>query len=175
MRGKIAGRFAASIQEGFAQSRLIVHYRPGMECKLTVSVVEESVDGDIGDDWQYAVTATVIDAKGRSIESGKIRVPEHHLKPGTSQPPPQAAGVKIRAGGCGTFSKVELQLDVSEVDWLVDDPGTKTVMVPIDCPGQGRDPFTQESVISIQVRERPRVLGGEATFKLKLRLVAVCM
>ena len=94
-----------------------------MECKLTVSVVEESVEGDIGDDWEYSVTATVIDAKGRSIESGRIRVPEHLLKPGAAQPPPQAAGVKVRAGACGTFAKVELRVDVNEVDWLVDDPG----------------------------------------------------
>ena len=152
-----------------------MQYLPHMECKLTVSVVEESVEGDIGDDWEYAVTATVIDAKGRSIESGRIRVPEHLLKPGAAQPPPQAAGVKVRAGACGTFAKVELRVDVNEVDWLVDDPGSRTVLVPIDCPAQGKPPFTKEAEISIPVRERPKVLGGEATFKLKLRLVAICL
>jgi hypothetical protein len=146
-----------------------------MECKLTVSLVEESLEGDIGDDWEYTVTATVIDPKGRSIESGRIRVAEHCLKPGTSQPPPQAAGVKIRAGACGTFPKVELRLDVNEVDWLVDDPGSTTVMIPIDCPGQGKPPFATETVISVKVRERPKALGGEATFKLKLRLATVCL
>jgi hypothetical protein len=146
-----------------------------MECKLTVSVVEESVEGNIGDDWEYWVTATVIDAKGRSIEAGKIRVPEHQLKPGTTQPPPQAAGVKIRAGACGTPAKVELRVDVNEVDWLVDDPGTKTVMIPIDCPAQGKPPFTKDTVISIHVRERPKLLRGEATFKLTIRLMAICL
>jgi hypothetical protein len=146
-----------------------------MECKLTVSVIEESLEGDIGDDWEYTVTATVIDPNGRSIESGKIRVPEHQLKPGTTQPPPQAAGVKVRAGVCGTFPKVELRLDVNEVDWLIDDPGSKTVLVPIDCPGEGKPPSAKETVISVQVRERPKALGGEATFKLKLRLATVCL
>lgn len=146
-----------------------------MECKLTVSIVEESVDGDIGDDWEYTVTATVIDANGRSIESGRIRVPEHLLKPGPPQPPPQAAGVKIRAGACGAFPKVELRVDVNEVDWLVDDPATKTVMVAIESPGQGKPPFAKETEIAIQVRERPKVLGGQATFKLRLRLAAVCL
>src|SRR5687767_192713 len=140
-----------------------------MECKLTVSVVEESVDGDIGDDWEYTVTATVIDAKGRSIEAGRIRVPEHRLKPGAAQPPPQAAGVKIRAGACGSFPKVELRVDVNEVDWLVDDPATSTVMVPIESPREGKPPFTKDATISIRVRERPKLLGGEATFKLTMR------
>lgn len=155
--------------------RRIVHYRAIMECKLTVSVLEESVDGNIGDDWEYGVTATVIDANGRSIESGRIRVPEHILKPGAAQPPPQPAGVKVRAGACNSFAKVELRVDVNEVDWLVDDPASKTIMVPIDCPGHGKPPFTREAEISVQVRERPKLLGGEATFKLKLKLSVVCI
>lgn len=171
-RRRGAGNRARKVSKcGSALGSIRLH----MECKLTVSVVEESVEGNIGDDWKYSVTATVIDANGKSIESGRIRVPEHQLKPGTLQPPPQAAGVKIRAGACGSFAKVELRLDVTEVDWLVDDPGSKTVMVPIDCPAQGKPPFTKETVISIHVRERPKLLGGEATFKLKVRLVATCV
>src|SRR5437867_1723209 len=146
-----------------------------MECKLTVSVVEESLVGDIGDDWEYSVTATVFDAKGGTTGSGKIRVEEHRLTPGTSQPPPKVVGVRIPAGACGTPAKVGLTVDVKEVDWLVDDLATKTVVVPIDSPGVGKPPFTKEVVIPIQVREQPRVLGGEATFKLKVRLVAVCV
>jgi hypothetical protein len=152
-----------------------MHYRSHMECKLTVSVVEESVEGDIGDDWEYTVTATVIDPKGRSIESGRIRVAEHLLKPGTTQPPPSVAGVKVRAGACGTFPKVELRLDVNEVDWLIDDPGSKTVLIPIDCPGQGKPAFSKEVAMSVEVRERPKALGGKATFTLKLRLATVCL
>src|SRR5262245_14141744 len=100
-----------------------------MECKITVSVVEESLAGDIGDDWEYSVTATVLDATGAATASGRISVQEHRLKPGTSQPPPQAVGVKIPAGACGRAPKVELALDVSEVDWLVNDPASKTVVV----------------------------------------------
>jgi len=153
----------------------VMQYHRRMECKLTVSVVEEGVEGDIGDDWEYTVTATVIDPNGRSLEAGRIRVPEHHLKPGTTQPPPSAAGVKIRAGACGAFPKVELRLDVNEVDWLVDDPGTTTVMIPIDCPGQGKPAFSKEVAMSVEVRERPKALGGKATFKLTLRLATVCL
>jgi hypothetical protein len=146
-----------------------------MDCKLTVSVVEEGVEGDIGDDWEYSVTATIFDAAGTAIGSGKIRVDEHRLTPGTAQPPPKAVGFRTSAGRCGTFPKVELKVDVNEVDWLVDDPGSKTVIVPIECPGPGKSPFTKETAISIIVRERPTVLGGQATFTLKVRLIAVCV
>ena len=146
-----------------------------MECKITVSVVQESLEGDIGDDWEYSITATILDPSGARKATARIPVKKHTLKPGTSQPPPQAVGVKIPAGRCGTHPHVELKVDVSEVDWLVNDPGTKTIVVPVECPGSGKPPFTKDAVIAIQVRERPAILRGEATFTLRLRLVAACV
>jgi hypothetical protein len=156
---------------------------------ITVSVVEESVTGNIGDDWKYAITAKALDPAGTSLEprptatrlaapvygSGRIVVPEHLVTPGTTQPPPKAAGVKLPAGPCGTRVRVELTLEATEVDWLVDDPGTQKTTVAVDCPGTGKPPATLETTISVTVREHPKLLGGEATFNVKLRLVAACM
>jgi len=160
-----------------------------MACMITVSVVEESVAGNIGDDWKYSIAAKAIDPAGTAVEtrpaagrlsapvygSGRIAVPEHLLKPGATQPPPQAAGVKIPAGPCGTRVRVELTLEATEVDWLVDDPGTQKTTVAVDCPGSGKPPSTVETSISVTVREHPKLLGGEATFTVKLRLVANCL
>lgn len=160
-----------------------------MGCMITVSVVEESVTGNIGDDWKYSIAAKAIDPAGTSLEtrpaagrlsapvygSGRIVVPEHILKPGAAQPPPHAAGVKLPAGPCGTRVRIELTLEATEVDWLIDDPGTQKTTVAIDCPGSGKPPATVDSSISVKVREHPKLLGGEATFTVKLRLVATCV
>jgi len=145
-----------------------------MECIITVSIVEESVVGNIGDDWEYVVTASVLDGAGAPVATGRMPVAEHILKPGTPQPPPQATGVKIPAGACGNVAKVELAIEVNEVDWLVDDPASRTVVIPVECPGPGNPPITRDAVVSITVREQPAVLRGQATFKLKARMVAVC-
>lgn len=160
-----------------------------MACMITISVVEESVTGNIGDDWKYIVAAKAIDPAGTSLEprptatrlsapvygSGRIVVPEHVIKPGAAQPPPQAAGVKIPAGPCGMRARLELTLQATEVDWLIDDPGTEKTTIAIDCPDTGKPPASVETSISVKVREHPKLLGGEATFTVKLRLVANCV
>ena len=146
-----------------------------MACTITISLVEESVEGDIGDDWTYSVAATVYDAADAILGSGRIAVPEHILKPGASQPPPQPAGVKIFAGECDARVHVELVLQAAEVDWLVDDPARQKILVPLECPGAGKAPVTTEATISVKVRESPQVLRGEAVFNVTLRLVATCL
>jgi hypothetical protein len=160
-----------------------------MGCMITVSVVEESVTGNIGDDWKYSIAAKAVNPAGTTppipamagrivaheYGSGRIAVPEHLLKPGTSQPPPKVAGVKIAAGPCGTRVRVELTLEATEVDWLVDDPGTQKATVAVDCPGSGKPPSSVDTSISVTIREHPKLLGGEATFTVKLRLVAACI
>jgi hypothetical protein len=157
---------------------------------ITLSVVEESVTGNIGDDWKYSIAARALDPAGTSLETkpaaasrlaapvygaGRIVVPEHLLKPGASQPPPKAAGVKFPAGPCGTRVRIELTLEATEVDWLVDDPGTQKTTVAVDCPASGKFPVTVDTSISVTIREHPKLLGGEATFSVKLRLVASCV
>ena len=160
-----------------------------MACTIMISVVEESVTGNIGDDWKYSIAAKAIDPAGTTAEprstasrlsapvygSGKIAVPEHILKPGEAQAPPQAAGVKIPAGPCGTRVRIELTLEATEVDWLIDDPGTQKSVVAVDCPAPGKPTSNTETSISVKVREHPKLLRGEATFTVKLRLQATCL
>jgi hypothetical protein len=146
-----------------------------MACTITISLVEESVQGDIGDDWKYSITATARDPEDAITGTGRISVAEHVLKPGTAQPPPTPAGVKISGGECGTRVHVELAVQATEVDWLVDDPASQKVLVAIECPGAGKPPVTSDASISVKVRESPQVLRGEATFQVRLRLTATCL
>ena len=145
-----------------------------MDCKITFSLVQESLAGDIGDDWKYSVQAKVFNPG--LTGAGTINVPEHRLTPGTSQPPPgPAQAVVIPAGACGTGPRVELTVNATEVDWLIDDKGSKVVTVPMECPGPGGPPFTLEPEVAVPVRESPRFLGGSATLRVKVRLVAACV
>lgn len=145
-----------------------------MECKITFSLVLESLVGDIGDDWEYSVQAKVFNPGLSGV--GTISVPEHQLTPGTSQAPPgPGQAVEIPAGACGTGPQVELTVNATEVDWLIDDEGSNVIVVPMECPGPGGPSFTIEPEISVRVRESPRFLSGSATFKVRVRLVATCV
>jgi len=145
-----------------------------MECKITFSLVLESLVGDIGDDWEYSVQAKVFNPG--LTGAGTIGIPEHQLAPGRSQPPPGAGqSVVIPAGACGTGPRVELTVNATEVDWLIDDHGSNVIVVPMECPGPGGPPFTIQPEISVVVRESPRFFGGSATLKVKVSLVAACV
>ncbi|MCP4748394.1 MAG: hypothetical protein GY874_20000 [Desulfobacteraceae bacterium] len=144
-----------------------------MACKIIFSLLEESVSGNIGDDWQYSVEANVYNPF--LTGTGVIQVPEHQLTPGKAQPPPRPGQiVTIPAGTCGTKPRVKIIVNAAEVDWLFDDKGSNVIDVPMQCPGRREKPFTQDQQILVRVRESPRFFGGEAVFKAKVRLVATC-
>jgi hypothetical protein len=145
-----------------------------MACKITFSLLEESLRGDIGDDWTYTVEAVVLNPTVTG--SGMITVKEHRLRPGSTQAVPGAMHtVAIPAGPCETGAHVELTLRAREVDFLVDDRGSNVIMVPVECPGLNGPPFTIEPEIEARVREAPGFLGGEATLTVKARLVSTCV
>jgi hypothetical protein len=146
-----------------------------MECKITFSLILESLVGDIGDDWKYSVRAEVLNPGPTG--AGTINVPEHRLTPGTSQLPPGVGQIVIPAGACGTGPRVKLTLNATEVDFLIDDKGSNTITVPMECPGPGGGTFTlaPDPEIQVSVRESPGILGGAATLKVKVRLVAACV
>ncbi len=144
-----------------------------MPCVITFSLVSESLTGDIGDDWEYQVEARVFNPG--ITGAGTIRVSEHRLRPGTTQAPPgPSRAVAIPAGRCGSAPRIQLTVNATEVDWLIDDEGSNVVNVQTECPGPGGPPITVEREVSVGVRESPRLLGGSATFKVKARLVASC-
>jgi hypothetical protein len=159
-----------------------------MGCMITVSVVEESVTGNIGDDWKYSIAAKAIDPAGTSVEctahgrpavsagvwNRKDRGARAHPEPGRFSAAAESCGCQDFRRPCGTRVRVELTLEATEVDWLVDDPALKKRPSRSIAP-LGKTPVTVDTSISVTVREHPKLLGGEATFTVKLRLVATCV
>ena len=56
-----------------------------MNCKLTLSLISESQEGNVGDDWKYDVVAKVFQ-DGLKGEGG-ISVPKHTLESGAVREP----------------------------------------------------------------------------------------
>ncbi len=144
-----------------------------MPCFITLSLLQESLSGDIGNDWEYVVKADMVDPM--VFGSGKIEVPEHLLLPGATQAPPNPErSVELSAGECGTEVRVRLTLEATEVDWLVDDNASNVVVVKVNCPAAGGEPTVLEPEIAARVREAHGYQGGLAVLKIKMRLVARC-
>ena len=57
-----------------------------MACKVTMTLLTESQQGNIGDDWKYTLEAKVFNQglKGKA----SISVPKHKLSSGATQEPP---------------------------------------------------------------------------------------
>lgn len=141
--------------------------------KVTMSLVTERQDGPIGDDWRYVVAAKVFNEglKGK----GKIKVPKHTLSSGVTQEPPgPPEPVVMESGACGDNVLVRVQVDATEVDWLIHDKGSASVDVAVKVPAQGAAPITKEAEISVGVRESPGISGETSIFRVLIRLVAEC-
>ena len=141
-----------------------------MACTISISLVSESVDGHIGDDWEYSLTADV--SNSESLGSGKLEVPQHKLAPGSVQVPPNQRTLKLPAGADGETVQLTLTLRAKEVDWVLSDVGEHTLRVELKCPAAGEPPVSIEREISAHVEEKPRVLGGSANLIIKVRVVA---
>jgi hypothetical protein len=148
-----------------------------MTCKITYWVDEETVTGEIGNDWSYSVIARVYNPT--LLGAGEIKQPEHRLDPGSSQPPPNHERIELPAGECGTSPSILLILSATEVDWLVDDKGTNQMVVVLQCPEPGGAALVREVDIAVRVGESPRILAffkGDATANLtvKVKLELAC-
>lgn len=145
-----------------------------MTCRITLSLIQESLTGDVGNDWAYSVRADMLDPM--VFGSGTILVPEHLLRPGTAQPPPsQGRAIQLDAGDCGTEVRVRLTLEATEVDFFVDDHGSNVLVVPVECPAPGGEPYTIEVDIAARVKEAPGFQGGVAELSVKVKLVGRCV
>lgn len=144
-----------------------------MGCKVTLSLVTERQDGPIGDDWRYKVEAKAFNEglKGKGI----IKVPKHTLSSGVTQEPPgPPEALVLDAGNCGDDVLVRIQVDATEVDWLIHDRGSASMDVTMKCPGEGGQPVSKDIEISVGVRESPGISGETSIFRLLIRLVAEC-
>ena len=144
-----------------------------MAGKVTFSVLQESHEGPVGEDWRYRVEVKVFNEGLQGI--GKIVVDKHSLPSGTTQTPPgPPAAVEIPAGEGGKRLVIRVRLEATEVDLLKNDVGETSRDFLLECPGPAGEPLVQEDDISVGVVESPGIIGETSIFSLRLRFVVSC-
>ena len=138
--------------------------------KVTFSVLEESHQGPIGEDWRYWIEAKVFNQGLQG--QGTIKVAKHSLPSGTTQVPPgPPAAVEIPAGDCNNQLKIKLTLEATEVDLFRNDVGKTDIDLCLDCPKPGETSRVFDKEISVGVVESPGITGETSIVTLKVRLV----
>jgi hypothetical protein len=142
-----------------------------MACTVTLTLLSESQQGNIGDDWKYNLEAKVFNQGLQG--TGTIAVPKHTLSSGASQEPPgPPAPVEITAGDGGTELMIRLTLTATEVDFFKSDSGETQINFHMPAPSPGSAPIARETEISVGVRESPGLMDETAVLTLQLKLVA---
>ena len=85
-----------------------------MTCRLTMALISESQEGNIGNDWRYELEAKVF--HGALAGGAKVEVPKHQLESGAvrlpfgapTDPVLQARMAAARAAGLDPFASVQL-------------------------------------------------------------------
>jgi len=144
-----------------------------LESKVTFSVLTESHEGPIGEDWRYWIEAK---AFNQGLQGqGTIKVARHSLPSGTTQEPPgPPEPVEMPAGDCNNQIKIKLTLEATEVDLFRNDVGKTDIDVYLDGPKPGEDPRVYDKEISVGVVESPGITGETSIIALKVRLVLCC-
>jgi len=133
------------------------------------SLLQESHEGPIGDDWRYWIEIKVFNQGLQG--QGTIKVAKHSLPSGTTQPPPgPPAPIEIPAGDCSNPLKVKLTLEATEVDLFKNDVGKTDIDLMLDCPKPGQSPRVYDKQISVGVVESPGITGETSILTLKVRL-----
>ena len=141
-----------------------------MAFKVTISVLSESQEGDIGDDWKFELNVKVFN-EGLTGE-GKIKVKKHNLPAGVVQDPPGPPEPLVIPGGTGQdHILVRLNLKATEVDMFQNDSGTVESDLTCPCPTEEDRISAHQTELSVGVRESPGFLNQVAIFTLKLRVV----
>ncbi len=139
-----------------------------MAGKVIFSILQESHEGPIGDDWKYWIEAKVFNQGLKG--TGKISVAKHSLPTGTTQQPPgPPAAVEIPAGEAGQQLKIKVHLKATEVDLFRNDVGETSLDVTLDCPQPGEDPLVHDHDVSVGVVESPGLTGETSIFSVKVR------
>ena len=144
-----------------------------MACTLTMTLISESQEGNVGEDWKYELEAKVFDdgVQGR----GRLSVPKHKLPSGAIREPHGAPGsVQLYSWDCLDGLQVRLHLVATEVDLFVNDVGQAQKDVSIECPGPAGGTVTKEVDIAAGVRESPGILPRTAVFTVRVRLQLSC-
>ncbi len=141
-----------------------------MAFKVTISVLSEGQEGDIGDDWKFDLAVKVFN-EGLKGE-GHIKVKKHNLPAGFVQDPPGLSGPLVLPAGDGEQSiLIRLILLATEVDLFQNDSGTVESDLTCPCPSVVDRISAHQTELSVGVRESPGFLNQVAVFTLKLRIV----
>ena len=146
-----------------------------MGCSIRLTILEESLNGDIGDDWAYSVSVRVYNPASETtpVSEGTIDVPGHRLAPGSAQQPPEGTGaLTLDAGPCESMARLELIFTASELDLVSDDSEVDSRALTVACPGQGKD--SQTSVYRPRLTVRESGGDGLATLTLNLQVESAC-
>ena len=143
-----------------------------MACKITISLLSESQEGTIGNDWKYSLEARISGTRVSHAQLGKgmISVPKHRLDSGKTQAPPGPPdALVLPAGEAGSEVRVDLRIKVAEVDLVVNDTAEMSTSFKMTCPAAGGAPVVEEREAVLGVEEEPSGVG-RAVFKLSYRV-----
>jgi hypothetical protein len=141
-----------------------------MAFKVTISVLSETQEGDIGDDWRFELNVKAFN-EGLTGE-GIIKVKKHHLPAGAVQDPPGPPEPLVLKGGDGEEQiLIRLNLKATEVDLFQNDVGIVESDITCPCPSAEDRISAHQTDLSVAVRESPGFLNQVAIFTLKLRIV----
>lgn len=144
-----------------------------MTCNLTMMLISETQEGEIGDDWKYEISAKVFNDKLEG--EATVSVPKHNLPSGVVREPyGSPAPITLFSGGCSGELLVRLQLKATEVDMFVNDVGRTEKDLRIECPGPGGGKVTKEVDLAAGVRESPGIVPKTAVFTARIRFTLAC-
>lgn len=144
-----------------------------MSCKLVMTLLSESQEGEVGVDWKYDLDVQVV---GEGMQSeGKISVPKHKLGAGeTKEPFGSPEPVVVYSGDCLTELLIRLKLTAIELDIFVNDVGTASMEFKMQCPGPGSSKTSKDVDITAGVKEAPSILNKHAVFTTSVRFDLIC-
>ena len=144
-----------------------------MSCTLTMKLVSESQEGNIGEDWRYDLDVRV--SSGEQKGQGRVKVPKHNLPSGLVQEPHGSPEPRVVfTGDCTDALHVDMRLVATEVDMFVNDVGKVRKELIIQCPGVSGTTVTKDCDIDVMVREMPRIFPQKAFFTLRVRFMLSC-
>lgn len=140
-----------------------------MVYRLTMALVSEGQEGNLGVDWKYEIEAKVFCAGLLSDVS--VKVPKHRLEPGSViTPHGEPEPVLLFEGECGGELLLRLRLAATEVDLFVDDHGHVSKDVRLQVPAAGDPALEKDIDLAAGVRESPGIRNLTAVFTLRVRL-----
>ena len=144
-----------------------------MACKLVMTLLSESQEGECGEDWKYTLDVKVF-SEGLKGE-GMISVPRHTLTSGTTAAPfGSPEPIVVYTGDCLTELMIRLHLTAIEVDLFVNDVGKASMEFKMECPGPGASDVRKDVDITAGVQEAPSILNKHAVFTVGVRFDLIC-